>query len=169
MLEKTPGAEEFVEGLKKSIPVRRLGSADTTAQVHPGAFTAAHDNAPLAETAAERATREPMQVVARAVDNEAPYFVDMVGEQLAEAFPGVTASTGRVDVYTTLDMTLQRHAEEQDAPGQRHHPVAADPHRCRQQPPVDHQEQDRVDEHHQPADAGRDDQQQRQPPRARHR
>jgi penicillin-binding protein 1B len=34
----------------------------------------------------------------------------MVGEQLAEAFPGVTASTGRVDVYTTLDMNLQRAA-----------------------------------------------------------
>jgi penicillin-binding protein 1B len=64
----------------------------------------------ISAEAAERATREPMQVVARAVDNEAPYFVDMVGEQLAEAFPGVTASTGRVDVYTTLDMNLQRAA-----------------------------------------------------------
>jgi penicillin-binding protein 1B len=64
----------------------------------------------ISADAADRAIREPMQVVARAVDNEAPYFVDMVGEQLAEAFPGVTASTGRVDVYTTLDMNLQRAA-----------------------------------------------------------
>jgi rod shape-determining protein MreC len=30
-------------------------------------------------------------VVARAVDNEAPYFVDVVGQKLAEEFPGVTA------------------------------------------------------------------------------
>jgi penicillin-binding protein 1B len=58
--------------------------------------------------AAERAIREPVQVVARAVDNEAPYFVDMVGERVAEAFPGVTAQTGRVDVFTTLDINLQR-------------------------------------------------------------
>ena len=62
----------------------------------------------ISPEAAERAVREPVQVVARAVDNEAPYFVDMVGEQVAEAFPGVTAQTGRVDVFTTLDINLQR-------------------------------------------------------------
>ena len=60
--------------------------------------------------AAERASRTPLRVVARAVDNEAPYFVDMVGEQVARAFPGVTAQTGQVDVYTTLDLNLQRGA-----------------------------------------------------------
>jgi membrane carboxypeptidase/penicillin-binding protein len=38
------------------------------------------------------------------VDNEAPYFVDMVSEQVAEAFPGLTAEAGQVDVYTTLDL-----------------------------------------------------------------
>ncbi len=58
--------------------------------------------------AADRASREPLQVVARAVDNEAPYFVDMVSEQVATAFPGVTAQVGRVDVFTTLDLNLQR-------------------------------------------------------------
>ncbi len=62
--------------------------------------------------AAERATREPLQVVARAVDNEAPYFVDIVGQRLAEDFPGVTAQSGAVDVYTTLDINLQRIALE---------------------------------------------------------
>ena len=60
--------------------------------------------------AADRAAREPLRVVARAVDNEAPYFVDMVGEQVARAFPGVTAQAGRVDVFTTLDLNLQRAA-----------------------------------------------------------
>ena len=58
--------------------------------------------------AAERATQEPLQVVARAVDNEAPYFVDLVGQRLAEEFPGVTAKEGAVDVHTTLDINLQR-------------------------------------------------------------
>ena len=60
--------------------------------------------------AADRAIKEPLRVVARAVDNEAPYFVDMVSEQVATAFPGVTAQTGRVDVFTTLDLNLQRAA-----------------------------------------------------------
>jgi penicillin-binding protein 1B len=59
---------------------------------------------------AMRASREPLQLMARAVDNEAPYFVDMVGEQLAESFPGVATEPGAVDVYTTLDLNLQRSA-----------------------------------------------------------
>ena len=62
----------------------------------------------VSKEAADRASREPLQVVARAVDNEAPYFVDMVSEQVAQAFPGVTAQVGRVDVFTTLDLNLQR-------------------------------------------------------------
>jgi penicillin-binding protein 1B len=66
----------------------------------------------IAPEAAERAVREPLQVVARAVDNEAPYFVDLVGQRLAEDFPGVTAQVGSVDVYTTLDINLQRIAIE---------------------------------------------------------
>ena len=64
----------------------------------------------ISPEAADRAAREPLQVVAGAVDHEAPYFVDMVGGQLAEAFPGLTAETGRVDVFTTLDLNLQRAA-----------------------------------------------------------
>jgi penicillin-binding protein 1B len=64
----------------------------------------------ISPDAADRAAREPLRVVARAVDNEAPYFVDMVSEQVAQAFPGVTAQTGRVDVFTTLDLNLQRAA-----------------------------------------------------------
>jgi penicillin-binding protein 1B len=64
----------------------------------------------ISPDAAERAIKEPLSVMARAVDNEAPYFVDMVSEQVAQAFPGVTAQTGRVDVFTTLDLNLQRAA-----------------------------------------------------------
>ena len=61
---------------------------------------------------ANAAVREPLQVVARAVDNEAPYFVDMVGQQVLELFPGITERPGAVDVYTTLDLNLQRAALE---------------------------------------------------------
>ena len=64
----------------------------------------------ISPEAADRAAREPLRVVARAVDNGAPYFVDMVSGQVARAFPGLTAQTGRVDVFTTLDLNLQRAA-----------------------------------------------------------
>ncbi len=57
---------------------------------------------------ADRASREPLQVSARGVDNEAPYFVDMVGQEIADKFPGLTAQENSVDVHTTLDLNLQR-------------------------------------------------------------
>ena len=59
---------------------------------------------------AQRATREPVQVVARSVDHEAPYFVDLVGQQVAERFPGLTAGPDAISVHTTLDINLQRAA-----------------------------------------------------------
>lgn len=62
--------------------------------------------------AADRATKEPVAVVAHAVDNEAPYFVDYMGGALDETFPGITAKPGVLDIYTTLDLNLQRHAQE---------------------------------------------------------
>ncbi|MEW6321414.1 MAG: PBP1A family penicillin-binding protein [Acidobacteriota bacterium] len=62
--------------------------------------------------AAERAAAEPIEVVARALDNEAPYFVDYLGETLREAFPGLTQREGRLDIYTTLDLNLQRAAQD---------------------------------------------------------
>ena len=62
----------------------------------------------ITDDEAAKASREPLQVVARSVDNEAPYFVDMVGEQVNEQFPGVTTQPGAVDVYTTLDLNMQR-------------------------------------------------------------
>lgn len=61
---------------------------------------------------AERASREPLEIVARAVDNAAPYFVDLVTERVAEALPGVTAQSGAVNIYTTLDLNMQRAALE---------------------------------------------------------
>ncbi len=46
-----------------------------------------------------------MQVVARALESEAPYFVDYISQELQDKYSAI-AST--VDVYTTLDVHLQR-------------------------------------------------------------
>jgi penicillin-binding protein 1B len=62
--------------------------------------------------AAERASAEPIAVVQRALDAQAPYFVDLVGQSLVEQFPGISASANRVEVFTTLDLHLQRLAQD---------------------------------------------------------
>ena len=62
--------------------------------------------------AAERAKQEPIAVVARSVDNEAPYFIDYVADALDASFPGVVSKPGALDIYTTLDLNLQRYAQE---------------------------------------------------------
>ena len=62
--------------------------------------------------AADRAQKEPIAVAARAVDNEAPYFVDYIGEVLDTTFPGLVSKPGALDIYTTLDLNLQRHAQD---------------------------------------------------------
>ncbi len=61
---------------------------------------------------AERAGREPMTVVAQALDTEAPYFVDLLGQTLADDYPGLLAGTQPVDIYSSLDLHLQRIAQE---------------------------------------------------------
>jgi penicillin-binding protein 1B len=61
---------------------------------------------------ARRTETEPVQVVQRALEAQAPYFVDFVGQTLTETYPGVTQTTGVLDVYTTLDLHLQRIAQD---------------------------------------------------------
>jgi penicillin-binding protein 1B len=70
------------------------------------------DGGYITADAAERAQQEPIAVVARAVDNEAPYFVDYVGDVLDNTFPGIVSKPGALDVYTTLDLNLQRYAQD---------------------------------------------------------
>lgn len=70
------------------------------------------DSGYISAGAAERAVHDPITVLARAVDNEAPYFVDYVGDALRAQFPSVTAREGALDVYTTLDLNLQRYAQD---------------------------------------------------------
>ncbi len=62
--------------------------------------------------AAERASKEPITVAARALDNETPYFVDYLAEVLDTDFPGIASKPGVLDVYTTLDLNLQRYAHD---------------------------------------------------------
>jgi penicillin-binding protein 1B len=66
--------------------------------------------------AAETAIRDPLQTAQGSVDAEAPYFVDyvtqLVGEQVA-----MRASATRVAVHTTLDLHLQRVAQDVVATG----------------------------------------------------
>ena len=58
----------------------------------------------------DAAVKEPLAVVTRGVDNEAPYFIDQVGQYLTEYFPGVTAQGVPVEIFSTLDLSLQRFA-----------------------------------------------------------
>jgi penicillin-binding protein 1B len=59
-----------------------------------------------------RAAQEPLVVVQRALETEAPYFVDYVGQTLNDDYPGLTSTTTSLDVYTTLDLHLQRLAQD---------------------------------------------------------
>jgi len=59
------------------------------------------------------ASREPLVVVQRALEAEAPYFVDYITQTIDKDYPGLTTTTDQaVDVYTTLDLHLQRIAQD---------------------------------------------------------
>lgn len=63
----------------------------------------------ITQEEADLASKEPLSLVQRALEAEAPYFVDYIGEQLAEDFPGLTTTTDEaVEVHTTLDLHVQR-------------------------------------------------------------
>jgi penicillin-binding protein 1B len=66
----------------------------------------------ISEAAAARVSAEPVQVAQRALESQAPYFVDFVGQTLAEQYPGLAGATSALDVYTTLDIHLQRIAQD---------------------------------------------------------
>jgi penicillin-binding protein 1B len=66
----------------------------------------------IPEDASSRAASEPVAVVKRALDAQAPYFVDLVGQTLGEQFPKLTGTTKPLEVYTTLDTHLQRLAQD---------------------------------------------------------
>ena len=58
--------------------------------------------------AAERTAKEPLVIAPRALESEAPYFVDFISQELEDKYKDL----GTVDVYTTLDLHLQRLAQD---------------------------------------------------------
>ncbi|MGH9312944.1 MAG: PBP1A family penicillin-binding protein [Vicinamibacterales bacterium] len=66
----------------------------------------------VSDEAAARAAREPVTIALRALDAEAPYFVDYIGQEMQAWRPDLTRGDKPVDVYTTLDLHLQRVAED---------------------------------------------------------
>jgi penicillin-binding protein 1B len=67
----------------------------------------------VTQEVADRASQEPLVPLQRALEAEAPYFVDFVNRGLADGYPGLTTKTNQaVDVYTTLDLHLQRIAQD---------------------------------------------------------
>lgn len=62
----------------------------------------------ISEDAASRASKEPLVMAQRALEAEAPYFVDFISQELQDKYKSV----GTVDVYTTLDVHLQRIAQD---------------------------------------------------------
>jgi penicillin-binding protein 1B len=71
------------------------------------------DSGFVQQDVADRVSKEPLIVVQRALEAEAPHFVDYVGQTLSDEYPGLTTTTNQaVDVYTTLDLHLQRLAQD---------------------------------------------------------
>jgi penicillin-binding protein 1B len=63
----------------------------------------------ISADACDRTSGEPVQIVARALESEAPYFVDFISQELQDKYTTVAHS---VDAYTTLDLHLQRIAHD---------------------------------------------------------
>ena len=66
---------------------------------------------------ATKASSEPLRIMTRALENEAPYFVDYVNQIVEDKYAGLLKAGSAVDVYTTLDLHLQRMAQEAVADG----------------------------------------------------
>jgi penicillin-binding protein 1B len=73
----------------------------------------------IPEDTATRVSREPVVVADRAIDSEAPYFVDYVSKGIADAYPQLVSGNA-VEVHTTLDLRLQRLAEAAIREGMSH-------------------------------------------------
>ena len=71
------------------------------------------DTGVISADAADRASKEPLQIVPRALESEAPYFVDYLTQEMQER----TKASGPVDVYSTLDLHLQKVAQDAVAAG----------------------------------------------------
>jgi penicillin-binding protein 1B len=66
----------------------------------------------VSRAAADAAARQPLVISNRSLENEAPYFVDYVSRLVSDKYAGLLKKDAAVDVYTTLDLHLQRLAQE---------------------------------------------------------
>ena len=66
---------------------------------------------------AAAASKVPLTLSSRALENEAPYFVDYVSQLVDDKYANLLKKDANVDVYTTLDLHLQRLAQEAVASG----------------------------------------------------
>jgi penicillin-binding protein 1B len=90
-------------------PFRDLERAKERRNVVLRAMT---DASYISAEAGDRASREPVAIAQRALDAEAPYFVDYIGQAMQEWRPDFATRNRPVDIYTTLDLHLQRVAED---------------------------------------------------------
>jgi penicillin-binding protein 1B len=60
----------------------------------------------------KKAAAEPLGVAAHAMENAAPYFVDWVSDVVDRDYKGLLTPTANVDVYTSLDVQMQRMAQD---------------------------------------------------------
>jgi penicillin-binding protein 1B len=65
----------------------------------------------IAADEATAASETPLTVAARALENEAPYFVDYVSHLIEERRGTALDGTGAIDIHTTLDLQMQRSAQ----------------------------------------------------------
>ena len=71
------------------------------------------ENKYIGEAELDSASASPMTLAKGGSESaEAPYFVDLVNDQLQEKFPDYNFQSNTYRVYTTLDMNLQRDAAE---------------------------------------------------------
>ena len=72
-----------------------------------------HENGYLTDLQYVEATKAPLKLAEGGIEStDAPYFVDLVNDELRERFADVDFQATQYRIYTTLDMKLQREAVE---------------------------------------------------------
>lgn len=71
----------------------------------------------ITDADADTSRKESLGLASRALENEAPYFVDYISQLVDERYAGLLEKGAAVDVFTTIDLHLQRIAQEAVADG----------------------------------------------------
>lgn len=104
----------LIQSPSRLAPFRNPERAKERRNVVLGAMV---DAGAITREEADAASGQPLVVAARAIENEAPYFIDYASQLVGEQFEGLLERGGRVDIHTTLDLHLQRFAQEAVADG----------------------------------------------------